>query len=349
VSGPLTILVTASGAPGSPRLLRALRENGEREVRLVGVDMRDQSAGRFLCDAFHRVPPGDDPDYLDRLAEVAESEEAGVVFPQSSAEVRAVAAGRARFGVPVLVSSPEAVERANAKSETVRIARELGIPQPRTIEAHDAHSFRAAAAELGYPGRDVCMKPLEAKGSRGFRVLSASADRRNLLLDGRPGTALPLSVEEAADALDSGPGFPPMLVMELVEGDELAVDVLCRGGRTLIASAKTREAFRAGLAMEFRIVHRPDLLQRSRALVEALGLDWIVNVQFLGDRLLEVNPRVSTLVYQPDLNLPWLAVRLALGELDEDAVAAYASRVQPGRRVTRYYEQVEYHHGGAAL
>ncbi len=342
MSGPLTILVTASGAPGSPRLLRALRENGEREVRLVGVDMREQSAGRFLCDAFHRVPPGDDPAYLDRLVEVAESEAAGVIFPQSSAEVAAVAAGRARFGVPVLVSAPEAVERANAKSETVRIASELGIPQPRTLEARDADRFREAAAELGYPGRDVCMKPLEAKGSRGFRVLSATADRRDQLLNGRPGTALPLSVEEAAEALDSGPGFPPMLVMELVEGEELAVDVLCRHGRTLIASAKTREAFRAGLAMEFRIVDRPDLLDHSRALVEALGLDWIVNVQFLGDRLLEVNPRVSTLVYQPDLNLPWLAVRLALGELDEDEVAAYGARTRPGRRVTRYYEQVEY-------
>jgi hypothetical protein len=94
--------------------------------------------------------------------------------------------------------------------------------------------------------------------------------------------------------------------------------------------------------MEFRIIDRPDLLAHSRALVEALELDWIVNVQFLGDRLLEINPRISTLIYQPDLNLPWLAVKLALGELDEAAVAAMDTRTQLGRRVTRYYDQVEY-------
>mgnify|MGYP007123207678 CR=1 FL=1 len=37
--------------------------------------------------------------------------------------------------------------------------------------------------------------------------------------------------------------------------------------------------------MEFRIIDRPDLLEHSRRLIEALRLDWIVNVQFLGDHL----------------------------------------------------------------
>lgn len=338
---PVTILVTASGAPGSPRLLRALRENGQRPVRLVGVDMRVESAGRFLCDAFHRVPAGSDPGYMDALVAVAERERADVVFPQSSAEVGAISRGADRFGVPVLVASADAVERASAKSETARLADRLGIPQPVTHEATDADAFRAAARELGYPGRDVCMKPLEGKGARGFRVLSAAADRRAELLHGRPGTLLPLSLEEAIEILDAG-GFPPMLVMELVSGDELAVDALCRDGRALASSAKTREAFRAGLAMEFRIIDRPDLLGYAHALIEELRLDWLVNVQFLGDRLLEINPRISTLIYQPDLNLPWLAVQLALGEISEDEVIAAGRRLQMGRRVTRYYEQVEY-------
>jgi carbamoylphosphate synthase large subunit len=334
--------VTASGAPGSPRLLRALRENGERPVRLVGVDMRDESAGRFLCDSFHRVPAGGDPAYLDALLGVAARERVQLVFPQSSAEVAAIAAGADRFGVPVLVSTPTAIAMASAKSETARLADLLGIPQPRTIEAGDADQFRSAARELGYPGRDVCMKPLEGKGARGFRVLSAAIDHRHQLLHARPGTLLPISVDQAVEMLDSDAGFPTMLVMELIEGEELAVDALCRGGRTLIASAKTREAFRAGLAMEFRIIDRPDLLRYSRDLVEALGLDWIVNVQFLGDRLLEVNPRISTLIYQPDLNLPWLAVKLALGEIDEAQLSAMDARTVIGRRVTRFYEQVEY-------
>ena len=248
---------------------------------------------------------------------------------------------------------PERNVNARKRVTSVDVARRCGVSQSTVslvlsgkgagrVSARTAEAVRTAAAELGYPHRDVCMKPLEAKGSRGFRVLSANADRCEQLLGARPGTLLPLSLADAVEILDGGKGFPEMLVMELVEGEELAVDALCRGGRTLIASAKTREAFRAGLAMEFRIIDRPDLLEHSRRLVEALALDWIVNVQFLGDRLLEINPRISTLVYQPDLNLPWLAVKRALGELTDDEVAAYDPRTRIGRRVTRYYEQTEY-------
>jgi carbamoyl-phosphate synthase large subunit len=341
-TGPITILVTASGAPGSPRLLRALRQNGERPVRLVGVDMRHESAGRFLCDVFHTVPPGSDPGYVDALAAVAEREGADVVFPQSSAEVGPIARAVDRFAVPVMVSPAEAVERASSKAETARLAGRLGIPQPRTIEARDPAAFAAAAAALGYPDADVCMKPKEGKGARGFRVLSATADRRRQLLEGRPGQLLALSAEEAVAILAGGGDFPPVLVMELVEGEELAVDGLFREGRALVMSAKTREAVRAGLAMEFQAIDRPGLIDHARRLGEALGLDWLVNVQFLGDRLLEVNPRVSTLIYQPDLNLPWLAVKLAVGAADEAEVRAAQARLVTGRRVVRYFEQVEY-------
>ena len=38
-----TVLVTACGAPGAARMLRALKENGERDGRLVGVDMSDRA------------------------------------------------------------------------------------------------------------------------------------------------------------------------------------------------------------------------------------------------------------------------------------------------------------------
>src|SRR5262249_3904939 len=57
----ITVMVTASGAPGTAALLRALRENGERELRLVGTDMSERSVGRHLCDAFHLVPAGNGP------------------------------------------------------------------------------------------------------------------------------------------------------------------------------------------------------------------------------------------------------------------------------------------------
>lgn len=336
----LRVLVTATGSPGGPRLVRALRENGERELAVIGTDITEGSAGRFLCDEFHVVPRGDDPAYAETLAALAEQVGADCVLPTSSSEVLSLAQGRRHFGVPLLVADEQAIARCQDKQATTVAALAAGIPTAVTHLARTPDEFREAAALLGYPDVDICMKPPTAKGSRGFRILSANVDRRWALLEARPGP-LPLSVDEALEAI--GPDdFPHLLVMELITGPEHTVDGICRDGRLVLGHAKTREAMRAGLAMWFETVDRPDLVEAADRLAQELGLDWLVNVQFIGDRLLEINPRISTVIYQEDLNLPYLAIRHALGEISREALAALHELVRPTRRVLRYYEQVEW-------
>ncbi len=92
--------------------------------------------------------------------------------------------------------------------------------------------------------------------------------------------------------------------------------------------------------MSFRTVDRPDLVEISREICRRLRLDWFVNIQFKGDKLLEVNPRVSTFVYQEDFNLPYLGIKYALGELSAADVRAVQARVRPSRRTVRYYDQM---------
>src|SRR5260221_687306 len=77
----------------------------------------------------------------------------------------------------------------------------------------------AAARELGYPGVDVCMKPVFSSGSRGFRVLSTGADRRTQLLENRPGVSTAMQLEELVELLPEE-GGPELLVMELATGKE---------------------------------------------------------------------------------------------------------------------------------
>jgi carbamoyl-phosphate synthase large subunit len=337
---PLRVLLTASGAPGAARLIRALRQNGERELAVIGTDMSARSGGRFLCDEFHTVPPGASDEFAPAVAAIAEREGADVVFPQSSGEVVQFAANRGLFAMPLMAASSEAIAACDDKWLTIGLAERAGVKAPRTHLVRSPAQFRAAAEGLGYPGRDICMKPPQAKGSRGFRVLSATVDRRWALLEARPGP-LPLSVDEALEAIGED-DFPPLLVMELATGKEHTVDGICRGGRMVLGHAKTREAMRAGLAMYFETAAQPALEQAARSLVRELELDWFVNVQFIGEHLLEINPRISTIVYQDDLNLPYLAVRHAVGELDEEQLGSYQRAVRTTRRALRYYDQVEY-------
>jgi carbamoyl-phosphate synthase large subunit len=334
-----TILVTASGAPGAARLLRALRENGERDVRLVGVDMSARSIGRFLTDAFHVVPAGADPGYADAVLDVVERESVDVVLPESSHDLPHLAAARERFPVPVLVSGPETVRRSNDKAETYALLHRIGVRAPEFRRVTGAAGVEAAARELGYPERPVCFKPVFSSGSRGFRVLDPSVDRAHQLLYERPG-AVAMRLEEAVELLPED--GVDLLVMELATGGERTIDGIADGRRIVLGHPKTREAMRAGLAMYFETLDAPELMELSEKIVEELEIEWFFNIQLVGDFVIEVNPRISTIVYQEDLNLPWLAVKRALGEISDEELRALQQRVRPGRTALRFFDQVEW-------
>jgi carbamoyl-phosphate synthase large subunit len=337
---PITVMVTASGAPGTAALLRALRENGEREVRLVGTDMSERSVGRHLCDAFHVVPAGADPAFPDAMLEVAERERVDAVLPQSSFDLEGLAEHVGRFPVPVLVSSPDTIRRSNDKAETYELLHRLGVTAPAFRRVNGAREVEAAARELGYPDRPVCFKPVFSSGSRGFRILDPTVDRAHQLLNERPGSVA-MRLDEAVELLPAE-GGPDLLVMELATGGERTIDGVANGREIVLGHPKTREAMRAGLAMYFVTLADPELMRIGDLIVEELGIEHFFNIQLVGEHVIEINPRISTIVYQEDLNLPYLGVKRALGEISEDELRSYAARVRPGRTALRYFDQLEF-------
>jgi carbamoylphosphate synthase large subunit len=340
---PITIVVTASGAPGTAALLRALRENGEREVRLVGTDMSERAIGKHLCDAFHLVPAGSRPDFASAVLEICRRESVDAVLPQSSFDLPGLAAAREEFaaaGIPVLVSPPETVRRSNDKAETYAMLQRLGVRGPDFRRVTGAREVDAAARELGYPDRPVCFKPVFSSGSRGFRILDPTVDRAQQLLHERPGSVA-MRLEEALELLPEE-GGTELLVMELATGGERTIDGIADGERIVLGHPKTRESMRAGLAMYFVTLEDPSLMDVSERIVRELEIEHFFNIQLVGEHVIEVNPRISTIVYQEDLNLPYLGVKRALGEISDDALAAYVQRVRPGRTALRYFDQVEW-------
>jgi carbamoyl-phosphate synthase large subunit len=337
---PITILVSASGAPGTAALLRGLRENGERTVRLVGTDMSERSIGRHLCDSFHLVPAGSDSGFADAVLEVVEREHVDAVLPQSSFDLAGLAAHRDRFPVPVLVSSPDTIHRSNDKAETYALLKRLGITGPDFRRVNGAREVDAAAHELGYPERALCFKPVFSSGSRGFRILDPTVDRGHQLLHERPGSVA-MRLDEALELLPAE-GGGDLLVMELATGGERTIDGIADGEKVVLGHPKTREAMRAGLAMYFVTLEDDALMETADRLVAELGIEHFFNIQLVGEHVIEINPRISTIVYQEDLNLPYLGVKRALGEMSDEELAALRSRVRPGRASLRYFDQVDF-------
>ena len=83
---------------------------------------------------------------------------------------------------------------------------------------------------------------------------------------------------------------------------------------------------RAGLAMFFVTLDDPGLDALAERIVAELEIEWFFNIQLVGEHVIEVNPRISTIVYQEDLNLPYLGVKRALGEIADDELAALKTR-----------------------
>ena len=337
---PLTVMVTASGAPGTAALLHALRANGERELRLVGTDMSERSVGRHLCDAFHLVPAGSDPGFPDAVLEIATREGVDAILPQSSFDLEGLAEHVDRFPMPVLVSRPDAIRRSNDKAETYELLHALGVPAPAFKRVNGAREVEAAARELGYPERPVCFKPVFSSGSRGFRILDPTVDRAHQLLNERPGS-VSMRLEEAVELLPDE-GGPDLLVMELATGGERTVDGIANGSEIVLGHPKTREAMRAGLAMYFVTLDDPELVRISNLIVAELGIEHFFNIQLVGDYVIEINPRISTIVYQQDLNIPYLGVKRAIGEISDDELRNLTSRIRPGRTALRYFDQLEF-------
>jgi carbamoyl-phosphate synthase large subunit len=317
--------------------------NGERRMRLVGTDMSPQAVGRHFCDAFYIVPPGGDAAFADAVLELATRERVDAVLPQSSFDLLGLAEARERFereGVAVLVSPPDTIRRANDKAEAYALLHRIGVPAPAWRRVRGGRALAAAAEELGYPGRPVCFKPVFSSGSRGFRVLDPTVDRAKQLLEERPGN-LAMSLDDVVPLLPDGSG-PELLVMELAQGRERTIDGIANDGRLVLGHPKTREAMRAGLAMYFETLVDDGLVELARKIVAELGIDHFFNIQLVGEHVIEINPRISTIVYQEDLNLPYLGVRHALGELSDEELAPLAELVRPTRRALRYFDQVEW-------
>ena len=172
------MLVTATGRPGGPRLCgrcarTASASSGDRH--------RHQRAlgGRFLCDAFHVVPRGDDPTSSRRRSPSSPSARASTsCFPQSSScevrrarrgagALRDAAAGRRRRGdrAPATTSprrrwpaerapacrSPRRIWRGRP-SEFRAARRGARLPRARRLhEAADTPRARAASASSRPP------------------------------------------------------------------------------------------------------------------------------------------------------------------------------------------------------
>lgn len=126
-------------------------------------------------------------------------------------------------------------------------------------------------------------------------------------------------------------------VMENLSGEEIDVDVLSDGKELLVAECKTRERVYGGVLMEGEIVDRPEIVKQIKQILAKIPLDYLSVFQFIGGKLIEINPRIAGAII--DQKIVYTALRYAMGEIPKEKVKTY--KIPYGKRIAKYTTHYE--------
>ena len=319
-----TVLVTAAGNVFMPGTLTCLRNNGEREIRIIGADMSRDDTILQMCDAAYQVPRGNDPSYVDALLEICRREKVDVLLPIMSVELNALAENRERFeaiGTRVSVSAPVPLSIANNKRFLLDFIRKYDLPCADYAVVSNARELKEKAEALGYPEKRVCVKTVDGSGSRGFRILDDGTSRIESFLHDKPTSGL-IRLGELQSILAEAEEFPELLVMEYRPGMEYSVDLLADRGKTMVGCCRKSLRMENSIMLDAEIIEAPEVLDLCSKVTELLKLDGNIGLDVRERQdgtpmIMECNPRITAGIPYfalAGVNLPYLCVKKLLDE-----------------------------------
>ena len=315
----VNILMTGGGAPGAAGIIHCLQK--DNSVRVIAADARDNVVGKWLAEDFTVIPHAKDPKFTDAILSVCRENNIHVILPLVTAELIPLASRLDEFelaGARIPVSPASSLEIANNKSRLYEFLQWRDIPLPLFRVVENIEQFDKAVEELGYPGKNVCIKPSVSNGSRGFRVISSNINELDHFLNQKPDSTF-ITLRDIRRILSSAP-FPEMILSEWLPGDEYSIDCLANHGSCILAIPRLRKKMIGGISVEGSFVNHEEIIAYCKKIIRELKLHGNIGIQVKQSEkneflILEINPRLQGSVSAAlgvGINFPLLAVRQEL-------------------------------------
>ena len=225
-------------------------------------------------------------------------------------------------GIPILGTTPDAIDLAEDRERFQDLVNRLGLKQPKNGIAHSDEEALAIAEDIGFP---LVIRPSYVLGGRAMEIVRDMDNLRRYIRD---------AVVVSGDS-------PVLLDSYLSGATEVDVDALCDGEAVHVAGIM-EHIEEAGVHSGDSACSLPphtlsaeiidELIRQSEALARELGVVGLMNVQFAikandaGDDevyLIEVNPRASRTV-------PFVA------KATDSAIASIAARLMAGEKLANF-------------
>src|SRR3954451_7706666 len=281
-------------------------------------------------------------------AEQAKGELTGVIVQFGGQTPLKLADALEKAGIPILGTSPDAIDLAEDRDRFQKLLQKLNLSQPKNGIAYSVEQARLVAGELGFP---LVVRPSYVLGGRAMQIIHDEGMLQSYLLDTVPGL-VPEDIKQKYPNDKTGQintllGKNPLLFDTYLSGAiEVDVDCLCDGTSTFV-SGILEHIEEAGIhsgdsACSLPVHSLPselvdELERQTAALARALNVGGLMNVQYaIKDGtvyVLEVNPRASRTVpfVAKTIGRPIakIAARIMAGEKLEDAFAHYGAMPDP--------------------
>jgi carbamoyl-phosphate synthase large subunit len=220
-------------------------------------------------------------------------------------------------GIPILGTSPDAIDLAEDRERFQQLVHKLGLKQPVNAIATTPKQALAAAQTIGFP---LVIRPSYVLGGRAMEIVRDMAQLERYI----------------AEAVVVSGKSPVLLDSYLSGATEVDVDALCDGTQVHVAGIMEHieeagvHSGDSACSLPPHTLPEPiiaEIERQTHALALALNVVGLMNVQFAvkdGEvYLIEVNPRASRTV-------PFVA------KATDSAIAAIAARLMAGEKLSDF-------------
>ena len=264
----------------------AMREDGYETI-MVNCNPETVSTDYDTSDRLYFEPVT----LEDVLEIVALEKPVGVIVQYGGQTPLKLARDLEKAGVPIIGTTPDAIDMAEDRERFQKMLQELGLKQPPNRTARTPEEALRSAIEIGYP---LVVRPSYVLGGRAMEIVQEQSQLERYMRE-----AVKVSNES-----------PVLLDRFLNDALEVDVDALCDSTGDVIIGGIMEHVEQAGVHSGDSACSLPpyslspelqdELRLQTKQMAQALGVVGLMNVQFAiqGETVyvLEVNPRASRTV-----------------------------------------------------